>query len=134
MRKIGANFDQDMIEIMEVITEKLKEKYISPFEEIIRSRNECIVENPVPEISLLNALKPFVDDKCCEVIDKLVSSYNITSLAGIIAEDLQQARAGSGSINLQEVAGRAPGSPKHRINRLSIVLPLLILLIFNETH
>ncbi|MDI6705798.1 MAG: hypothetical protein QME73_06050 [Bacillota bacterium] len=134
MRKISINFDQDMIEIMEVIMEKLREKYINPFEEIIKSRNESLRENPTPEISLLNALKPFVDNKCCKIIDRLVSSYNIATLASIITEDLQQARASSGSINLQEVGSRATVPPKHRINRLSILIPLLILLIFNETH
>lgn len=134
MKAISRKFDEDMIEIMEVVTEKLKEKYIFPFQEMVRTRNECLKENPVPEVALLNALKPFVDNRCCDIIDKLISSYNVATLSRIILEDFQQAKAGAGKIDLQEISSKTANNYRHRPNKLSILLPLIFLLIFGETH
>jgi hypothetical protein len=132
--KINRRVDQDAAEIMELITRNLHGKYIAPFEEAIRNRSEILSQNPPPEIGLLSALRPFVDDKCCAVIDKLVSSYSLATLAKVMAEDLMHARGNSPAAAL--TAGRPNPDTISRMQfpSLSILLPLIILLIISETH
>jgi hypothetical protein len=132
---INRKFDQDMLDIMEAIVDKLKEKYISPFEDMIKSRSQYLEDSPAPEIDLLNALKPFVDDKCCNIIDKLISSYNTAAMAKIIMDDLQQSKTSEGRIDLANIGSRSRdlGRP-FKPGKLAILIPLLILFFFNETH
>jgi hypothetical protein len=132
---INRKFDQDMLDIMEAIVDKLKEKYISPFEDMIKSRSQYLEDSPAPEIDLLNALKPFVDDKCCNIIDKLISSYNTAAMAKIIIDDLQQSKTSEGRIDLANIGSRSRdlGRP-FKPGKLAILIPLLILFFFNETH
>jgi len=131
---INRRVKQDAAEIMELISRNLHDKYVAPFEEAIKSRSEVLNHNPPPEIGLLSALKPFVDDRCCAVIDKLVSSYSLATLAKVMAEDLLNAR---GDVSPGFLAGTRPNP--ERMGRaqfpvLSILLPLIILLFFAETH
>jgi hypothetical protein len=132
---INSKFDQDMLEIMDTIVEKLKEKYIGPFEDMIKSRSQYMKDSPAPEIDLLNALKPFVDNKCCNIIDKLVSSYNTAAMAKIIIDDLQQAKVSEGRIDLARVSTDIPTLGRSsKPGKLAILIPLLFLFFFNETH
>lgn len=119
---------------MGLVAKSLHDKYVAPFEEAIKSRGEVLDQNPPPEIGLLSALKPFVDDRCCSVIDKLVSSYSLATLAKAMAEDLVNAR---GEISPGVLAGTRPSAERMaqvQFPVLSILLPLIILLFFAETH
>lgn len=134
MLSIIRRVEQDAAEIIELITQNLHGKYVAPFEEAVKSRSEILNQNPPPEIGLLTALKPFVDDKCCAVIDKLVSSYSLATLAKVMAEDMMRARGGAYP---SSIVSERPGL--ERISRkqfpsASLLLPLIILLIFVETH
>lgn len=134
MAPINRRVKQDAAEIMELVAKNLHDKYVAPFEEAIKSRSEILNQNPPPEIGLLSALKPFVDDRCCAVIDKLVSSYSLATLAKVMAEDLLNAR---GSVYPGALAGRRPSPEKvsrRQFPASSILLPLMILLFFAETH
>ncbi len=119
---------------MELVAKNLHDKYVAPFEEAIKSRGEILNQNPPPEIGLLSALKPFVDDRCCAVIDKLVSSYSLATLAKAMAEDLVNARGG---FSPGALAGTRPDPERMgrvQFPAISILLPLIILLFFAETH
>lgn len=134
MSPINRRVKQDAAEIMELVTRNLHDKYIAPFEEAIKSRGEVLNQNPPPEIGLLSALKPFVDDRCCTVIDKLVSSYSLATLAKAMAEDLVNAR---GEVSPGVLAGTRPSAERMgrvQFPAVSILLPLIILLFFAETH
>ncbi|NLZ90731.1 MAG: hypothetical protein GX918_02280 [Clostridiales bacterium] len=134
MSPINRRVQQDAAEIMGLVAKSLHDKYVAPFEEAIKSRGEVLDQNPPPEIGLLSALKPFVDDRCCSVIDKLVSSYSLATLAKAMAEDLVNAR---GEISPGVLAGTRPSAERMaqvQFPVLSILLPLIILLFFTETH
>ncbi len=92
VKAISNNFEEDLREILEVVIDKLREKYVAPFEEVVRSKDADLKNNPSPEINLLNAFKPFVNDKCCRVIDKVVSSYQVATVANAITDDILQAQ------------------------------------------
>jgi len=133
---IDRRIEQDAAEIMELIAQNLHGKYVAPFEEAIKSRGEILNQNPPPEIALLSALKPFVDDTCCTLIDKLVSSYSMATLAKVMAEDLAHSRGG-GNMHPMDLASRKPNSDSisgMQFSTLGILLPLIILLIFVETQ
>jgi|LSQX01.3.fsa_nt_gb hypothetical protein len=133
---VNTKVQQDAAEIIELIAQNMHGKYVAPFEEAIKCRSEMLNQNPPPEIALLSALKPFVDSKCCTVIDKLVSSYNMATLAKVMAEDLAYAR-GRGNIHPMDLVSRKPRPEtmsRMQFSTLGILLPLIILLIFVETH
>ena len=90
---VNTKVQQDAAEIIELIAQNMHGKYVAPLRRQSRPERDAKPEPP-PEIALLSALKPFVDSKCCTVIDKLVSSYNMATLAKVMAEDLAYAREG----------------------------------------
>lgn len=134
VRSINSRFEKDAAEIIELITHNLRGKYVAPFEEMLRSRNEILKENPPPEIGLLVALKPFVDRECCSVIDKLVSSYSLATMAKVMAEDLIHSQKAFEPRNHGNIKSNEDVMQGLQFSNLSIILPLLILLIFIETH
>lgn len=134
MLTIDSRIEQDAAEIMELVTDNLHKKYVEPFEKMIRNQYDVLSDNPPPEIGLLSALKPFVDSKCCAVIDKLVYSYGMATMAKVMAEDLIHSR-GNMEASVLTAENPAPDAVSSKqFPTLNIILPLIILLIFIETH
>jgi len=131
---IDRRVEKEATEIMELIAHNLRGKYVAPFEEMLNNRNNILSENPPPEIGLLAALKPFVDEQCCTVIDKLVSSYGMATLAKVMAEDLMHSKTDHDSSGLRIVNPNAKAIQGLQFSKFSIIIPLIILLIFIETH
>lgn len=96
-----------------------------PFKEMVRTKDECVRENPSPEINLLNSLKPFVGQSCCEIIDKVVSSYRVASLANIVVDDFLQS---------EEMGLRAMEDYKIQSIKPVLLFIFAILIIFLETY
>jgi len=131
---IDSRIQQDTVEIVELITNNLHKKYVEPFEEMLKNQCDILSENPPPEIGLLSALKPFVDNECCAVIDKLVYSYSLATLSKVMAEDLLHSRRyanASASVSTKLHPDTTGGIG---FSNLSVLIPLIILLIFLETH
>lgn len=151
MNIINNQFDEDLKEILEVVIDKLREKYVSPFEKMVRSKNEDIVQNPSPEINLLNAFKPFMNERSRNIIDKVVSSYHVATVANSLTDDIIQAQNAkinsdsmennSGNPGDIEVSSQNDGMSEtidYGLQLLSkktlIFIILVIIIILLETH
>jgi len=131
---IDKKMERDAAEIMELIADSLHSKYVKPFEEMLKNQSDILSQNPPPEIRLLSALKPFVDSECCTVIDKLVYSYGMAAMAGVMAEDLMRSRRFSDTSALADTDSGPDAMRDMQFPGINIIIPLVILLIFSETH
>jgi len=139
VKTINNKFDEDLKEILELIVEKLREKYVAPFEEMVRSKDEDIKQNLSPEINLLNAFKPFLNDKCCDIINKVVSSYQVATVANAITDDFIQTR--DTKVKLRTAEDRAQDIEENitkdnsaQSKRLWLLIIFAFLIILLETH
>ncbi|NLK97567.1 hypothetical protein [Defluviitalea saccharophila] len=75
---LGTSIDlqQDLNEIMEIIRNKFKEKYINRIESLIQGNRMQAQENPTREIALLQAVKPFLNPNIHLQIDQLIDAMN----------------------------------------------------------
>ncbi|WP_058486247.1 hypothetical protein [Defluviitalea phaphyphila] len=76
---LGINIDlnEDIKEMINTIKDIFKKKYIDKITNFIENGKNQIKENPSKEISLLQAIKPFIDTNNHSQIDNIIEAMNM---------------------------------------------------------
>jgi len=76
----------DVSQAAGMIKAMLSEKYLNPITRAITAENKKARKNPCKEARLLDALKPFMDDKNHQAVDKTIDAlYMAETLRGLSA-------------------------------------------------
>jgi len=82
--KNGNSLQSDLTEAAELIKSMFKQKYISKLENELKIQKQIHQKNPTKEIQLIQAVKPFIDQKRHKEIDSITDTLiNITTLMDI---------------------------------------------------
>ena len=84
MMSSEQNLRNDFQEAANLVKNMFQEKYIYKLEKELNRRREIIQKNPSKEIKLINALKPFIEEKSREDVDKIINlMINADTLSAI---------------------------------------------------
>ena len=77
----------DVNQAANMVKSMLSEKYITPITKAIAAENKKVRKNPTREARLLDALKPFMDHKSHDAVNKTIDMLNMMeTLRGITSQ------------------------------------------------
>lgn len=140
--------ENDMKEAFLLVTDLFKKKYINKLESEVKNRLDFIKKNPPKEITLLNAIKPFLNENSHENIDNAITILTNFSAINFIKDNLAKENNNQlNTISINSLEERDPSvkedgvydfsencffSINNNHNKSSIIYIFAILLLFSS--